>query len=350
MKLSGLWRSTMSRLGFRKTIVLGMEHARAAEAERRRLLRRDLAPSPIPAGTYSRRESSLVNPAEIARDAAIRDVVRTYRAADATQRESMRDSISKDEIYELFTFARRAAVFGMRGRDRTWIEDGLAAVAMMDAARMDPRDLGLALGPLRYAAARTGAGSRPMFDAAAGLASAYVRDAFRVFTDDDEDVGLDAWMLEEIPTGFIEVGDDDGEYEPTHDLTSAIIAIADVLDADRYAVSGVTIKDMLPDVWIKGSAALLEEARGGASVHAGAAKGLLLFLVETRDAAAAEALRAAAARQTDPPMIGIARGDLFCLLTARVFVAESEDDKIDETPQTLQRFVAPIEHILDGVL
>ena len=332
-----------------RTLVLGQQLAQADAMEQQRLSRRDLPPSPMPMESYADREHNLVNPKPVPLDESIRRVVQRYRASDATVRGSMRDSISMDEIYTLFTFAQRAAVFGMRDHDPSWIEDGLGAVAMMDLERMDPRDQGYAVAVLQHAATRAGANVPLLFESAAALAQPEIAGNLRAFLSADAKTkALTSWLLEEVPTGFIGRGLD--HYAPTHDLKRGIIGIAEAIDADRYAVSSVSIAETLPDVWIAESTSLLKKARGGAMLDTTTSTGLMVFLVELPDASAANALRAGAERHEPTPeraMVGVSRGPLFSLIVASVSM---EGETIDETPQTLQRFVAPLERVLDAIL
>jgi hypothetical protein len=114
-----------------------------------------------------------------------------------------------------------------------------------------------------------------------------------------------------------------------------------MLDADgRHEVSGVTIGQTLPPVWIHDSEKLLKKARGGASIHSGLYEGVMVFLVEAADATAAATLHERVSRQMVLPnrvMASVARGELFCLMIA-------------DAPESLDRFVAPVTEILDTTL
>ena len=323
----------MVRARRRRPLVLGVELAHAEAVEAQRLARGTSAPSPMPKEQYVRRHHNHADPQPIALDHAIRELVTRYGASDADTRTAMRDSITIDEIYTLVAYAKRAAVFGMRDRDPSWIESGLTAVAMLEGARMDMRDVPMTLAYLHHASVRAGADTARLFAQAAELADAEVAAQLRAFPGRNDTNLAKHWGASEIQTGFI--GHGGARWAPTRDLQQAILRIAAVVDADgRYEVSGVEIAGTLPFAWFPDSTRLLRKARGGATFDTSLMDGLLGFLVEMPDAEGAAALEQASTGNAKG--IGFARGNLFCFLKAS-----------SETPQALQRFVAPIAEILD---
>lgn len=316
-----------------RPIILGTELARAHAVETQRLARGTSGPSPMPKEEYARTHCNLVDPQLIELDRAIRELVVRYGTSDAASRASMRDSITADEIYTLAAFAKRAAAFGMRDRDPSWIESGLTAVAMFDSARMDIRDVPVTLAFLHHASGRAGAATARMFARAAELADDEVANQLRTFPGRSDTDLVKHWCAMETPTGFINHGGK--RWTPTRDLQQAILRIAAVVDADdRYQVSAVEIADTLPIEWRPEPTKLLRKARAGATFTTSMLDGLTGFLAEMPDAEGAAALQQAASDAKRS--IGIARGNLFCLLIAA-----------DETPQALRRFVTPITEILD---
>jgi hypothetical protein len=317
----------------RRPIILGMEQARADAVEAQRLARGTSAASPMPKEEYAPRHHNHANPQPVALDHAIRELVVRYGASDAVSRTSIRDSITGDEIYTLVAYAKRAAAFGMRDRDPSWIESGLTAVAMLEGARMDMRDVPMTLAFLHHASGRAGADTASIFAQAAELADGDVAAQLRAYPDRNDTDLMKHWGAIETPTGFIGHGGE--RWAPTRDLQQAILRIAAVVDADgRYEVSGVEIAGTLPFAWFTESTRLLRNARGGATFQTSLMNGLMGFLVEMPGAEEAAALQHASLGGTKS--IGFARGNLFCFLKAA-----------DETPQALQRFVAPIAEVLD---
>lgn len=65
---------------------------------------------------FARRELSMLDPAPAALDDEIRAMTRAYATADAERpRAAMRDALSMDELYLLFSFGMRQCVFALRG-------------------------------------------------------------------------------------------------------------------------------------------------------------------------------------------------------------------------------------------
>lgn len=314
----------------RRPAAPGGEYAGGLQVEGPPVARGPSESSSLPQGQYSQGHHNLADPRPIPFDDALRELVTRYGTSDDAARASMRDSLSTDDMYTLATFSKRAAAFGMRDRDPSWIESGLTAVAMFDATRMDPRDVQMTLSSLHHAA---GADAAPLFAKAAELAPGQVAADLRAFAG-RKDTGLvEHWGTSETPTGFIGHGGE--RWAPTRDLQGAILRIAAVVDADgREQVSGVEIADTPPLAFFPESARLLRKARATATFHTSVMNGLMGFLVEMPDADGAAAMQKAASSGTRS--IGFARGNLFCFLLSS-----------DETPQSLQRFAAPISEILD---
>lgn len=98
-------------------------------------------------------------------DRAIDSVCAKFASGDANQRATMTHGATGDDLYELLVFARRASVFALREREETWIRYGLTAVAMVDAARIDPRDIPLTLSLVHHASERLQLQTVALFDA-----------------------------------------------------------------------------------------------------------------------------------------------------------------------------------------
>lgn len=299
------------------------------------------APFVMPKETYTPGDSSLVNPKPKALDHELRKAVARYRATDSdAARQAIRDALSGYDLDTLDTFARRAAVFGMRDRDPGWLEGGLTAVTMFSYDRVEDGDILPPVARLHYASERIGANTARMFRDIAPLAEPRIAEMVGRFPRRD-DLGPERWLFMEIPTGFL--ARDIHPYAPTVDLPKAIVRLAAVVEADgKYPVTHVAVAAAPPPGIITGVGTALLSARGGAMVDTPGRNGLTLYLLEMPDAAAAAAMQEAATQRPvtrSMPLAGVARGKLFCLIVAR--------GETDETPATLQRFVAPVTEILD---
>ena len=309
-------------------VILGAQLARAAAADAEH--RRQFAgPSPMPAGVYD--DLTLIDPRPLPLDDDLRRLCNDFKARPA----GLRNALTMDDFYLLMHFARRAAVFALRGKSPQWIEDGLTAVAIADDARVDLRDLFIPLSLLHHAALRIGADANALFDRAAALATRNVGQAIRGFgrrTEHDRDIRL-SWGHDEIVTsngvGFIE-RDFHQTYRPTRDLVALALAIRERLERDAYRVESVTIATSLPPVWFKSpkAAALLAGANGTVSIHArhrsDGAQIVMAWIVELDSPRTAEELASLAAKAAsdDVALVTATDGSVLTLLVGRSYIAE----------------------------
>ena len=302
-----------------------------------------LASSPLPDKDYGIRGFNIVNPSPVPLDRTIREVVHNYQRSGPETRAAIRASLDNMDPFTLRDFAMRAAVFAIRERKRDWIADGLAAYAMNNDAD-NAHLFRYALALHHHAARRIGVDPGPLFEKAADAAQPGVATVIRRFADmDDSRKSIDKFFMEELPTGFIWRGND--PFTPKHDLIRAIIDIAAILDRDRYDAVGVSIRTSFPETWVHGAEAELRTGRGVASVQT--EQSLNVYLVEVVDDRTAASLLHAWQKESVTaarPTLGIARGNLFCL------VISMDPDEMHETPHTLQRFAAQLEGVLDAAL
>jgi hypothetical protein len=343
-------------------VVLGAELARAEAAEARRTIA-EPGESPMPAGEYDawRGHHDLTDPARIPLDAALAQLARRYAASDAGGRAALRGAIRMDEFYRLLAFARRAAVFAIREGDAGGVRDALAAVAMIEAERVDFRDVLMAVSLLHHAAGRVGADGDALLREAAALAEPGTAELLARFADraPEEKHVRSAFGYAEVRSpggpGFVAWGF--RPYAPVHDLGSIASDLAALLAADDYLPS-VLLADNLPDHWLQPGGAALSDAlaavRAGASVSGSLrpqmhprheAQQLTVFLVETADDGAARTLLELAENGAprDHALVSAAEGPVFCLVIARSFM---EGVEAYETQARLARFAPRITEIL----
>jgi hypothetical protein len=317
-------------------VVIGWQLAEARECDRR-IRERATRPSPMPAGEYSRSEQSLIDPREVPYDAALHELVQRYIAADETARTAMLDAMSTDDFYDLWTLARREAVFAMRGRSPERLVSAMNAIAIVDSTRIDYRDVLVALPLLDYVARKTGADPDPMLLAASVIAVPEMRSMIENFVKAPaKNKSLESAGMVDVQTGFVSLMID--RYHPTHDLIGAGIAVHRLLDQDHYAGSSVTAADNPPAVWFDGAERELRRIRGGVAVHGDRDgqldQNLMIFIAEAEDAEAAETLRQAALRKDNGrPKICFTRGSIVCLMIGS---------------EPLERFEAPIAALLQS--
>ncbi len=349
----------------KETYVIGEQYAKAIAVEQQRQQNPSVGKSPMPATRYdsSQGEESLINPAKNSLDSELVSLCQRFAKSDATTRAEMRSSISMDELYTLLNFGNRAAVFAMREKSVDWIKNGLTAIAMMEANRMDARDIFMPLSLLYYSAKRIGANPDQLLRDTSKLSEPDVATILTGYVERPAQ-GKDlrtAWGYEEVQTGdgvgFI--GWRNKKYQPTVDLKKVVIDIAELVAKDKYQPSLVQVAAELPPVWLRPKenpsvTFVLEKVRAGASISAGLrpnedpsykSQMLSIFLVEMPDEAAAKELQEISikTRPAGYSMLGLVNGKFFCLVIGRSF---QHGVPSFETPESLRRFAPGITEIL----
>jgi hypothetical protein len=344
-------------------VVIGQEIADAYEAERKRMEAGKHGTSPIPEATYDfwRGELRLTDPSRLPLHSQIAAVCRSFAQLDAGSRNDMRGSISLDEFYTLLTFSRRAAVFAMR-EGRSDLIDGLTALAMIEAQRVDYRDILVALSLLHHAGVRAGEDPKSVFGGAAALAEPEVSklmEGFAARRPADRDL-RDAWGFDEVETergvGLMRWGF--RRHQSTHDFKRIALELAALLEADRYQPDDPEVATELPTFWFRGvSDPSLDETlraiRAGATIRgqlrpevdpSSTSQQLTIFLAELPDQRLAGKLLEMSRQPSEGFWrVGVAEGRLFSLTVARSFVQGVE---AYETSESLGRFGSGIARIL----
>jgi len=308
---------------------------------------------------FWRGETSLIDPRPSPADDEVRQVARAFAAAGASRRAEMRDDMSMNDFYSLLTFARRASVFAMRSSDPQWIVDALHGIAIIDAHRIDERDIPLTLSVVHHAAVRIGMETAKKFEAAALLAEKKPAELIRSFVRGDEqykDIRR-SWGHDEIVTtaGAGIISREFSPYNPTGDMATMAVSIAHIVRGDHYEPGSVAIASKLPSVWFRtddetGLQALLRHVRAGLTVHGRLRpeqrplqemQTLMIFVIELEDASTAEQLLRIAA--SHPPReegrIAIREQELFCMVIGEAVMGEAAPF---ETGESLERFRAPL--------
>lgn len=309
---------------------------------------------------FWRGETSLIDPRPSAADDEVRRVARAFASAGSAARAEMRDEMSMNDFYSLLTFARRASVFAMRSNDVQWIVDALYSIAIIDAHRIDVRDIPLTLSVVHHAAERIGIDTKKKFEAAASLAEKKPAELIRSFVRGDEKYKdlRRSWGHDEIVTsaGVGIISREFSPYQPTGDMATMAVAIAHMIRDDHYEPSSVAIASKLPSVWFRtddetGLQALLRHVRAGLTVQGRLRPDqrplqelhtLMIFVIELEDVSFAEQLMRIAA--SHPPReerrLTIRERALFCMA-----IAESAADRYEST---LERFRPLLTKIFSG--
>lgn len=327
-----LWYALPRRRG---VVVLGTGLAEAHEAERLRLAAGPAHPSPLAGKRYDpwAGEMRLSKIGRLPLDGEIARLAGSYREMDTVARRAFRLSLSLDDLYTLLWFAKRMAVFALRGGPD--LPDGLAAVSMIEPQRIDYRDLPWSLAGLEHASQRTSSDTTAAFMSAASLAETTVAEEIRrVANRRWRHMKLcDACMYAEVDTpdgiGLTEWWG--GRYDPTIDVTAIALDIADDIERLGFQPQDPWLGADLPSVWLEDSqtvrkalksvravasmhADLRSDLDPGHSLHGAPGQGAMAWVLELRDDVSSSALAAAI---RGPERRGVAVGPLFGLVVAR---------------------------------
>ncbi len=306
---------------------------------------------------------SLIDPQPVPADGEVRHVARTFASSDSRRRAELRDDLSMNDFYALLTFAQRASVFAMRSNDPAWVIEALHAVAIVDAGRIDERDIPLTLSIVHHAAERIGMDTRKHFESAASLAEKRPAELFRSFVRGEEkykDI-RSSWGHDEIVTshGIGIITREFSPYKPSRDMAALAVKVAMLTRGDQYVPASVAIASKLPPIWFRthdetGLLGLLRHVRAGFTVQAmllptlrpvHEMQTLFVFVVETEEAGTADQLLRITA--THPPReetrIAVREGELFCMLIQHAVWDEAAPY---ENAETLARFREPISALL----
>jgi hypothetical protein len=348
--------------------VIGQEvaDARAAEAEHRE--RHGDPVSPLQGATYQgeRGEYDLLRFVESDTDTTIAAFTRRFEEGSDGQRKQLRVMMTDRDFYTLICFARRFAVVTLRANDFEAARLAMVALAVIDSARVDPRDILWAAAIARHAMHRVNqtAEAARSITAAAKLAEPGTAKLLRRFrTADDHDLQTD-WKMMDVRTsgfiGFVEIGD--RKNTGSLDLLGASLRLMDVVSRDKYLADGPTVGDDISPNWFPRNCgpeieSLLRRSPGIVSFHADLRPEhqrpeatpfdhlFLAFVIEmatTADSGRFENLWREAARTFATLVV---RHDRMVLLV----IAQSSVEGLApvESDQTLERFDAPSRQILN---
>jgi hypothetical protein len=331
-----------------------------------RVVRPPQNPSPMPDMKYDfwRGEGSLVNPSENALDIALQQLARRFTSEDEATRATLRSGVHLREFYTLLTFGARAAVFAMRQRSVSWVTDGLAALAMIEASRMSPRDILRSLSLLYHAALKLEVDPHTLFKEAALLSSPKMAEILLSHGGRYSELKRlkSVWGCTEVETenGVGIIGWGGRKYNPTIDFASIVIKIATLFEADQYQSKSIILAKNLPAIWLSteedhSAKELLKRTRAGASVSVTPRpqnpfkhrdQDLTIFLVEVENEQTADALLGCSRKCTKPAMFALAEGRLFCLVIQIASSASGYPSVPFETSESLARFSNGILEIL----
>ena len=254
-----------------RPVVLGAELAAAHEAEKTRLSSRKTGPSPLLGKAYDveRGDYDLSRVVQLPLDVDIEGLTKRFQSLDLEEKRSLMQSLSLEDNYTLISFAKRMAVRCLNQSSPELCGLGLMSLAMIDEARVDPRDVSWAAGLLNYVIGRWPDRALILFQRASAAATVGMQKLFETARQST----LEDWGYREIKTdsgvGLVESGW--APYAPTLDLANLAALVGDHVIADRY-VATVKVATELPSVWFEPNKRekaekTLQRALGVASLH-----------------------------------------------------------------------------------
>jgi hypothetical protein len=234
-------------------VELGTQMAQASAAQRRHEKTHGAPSSPLADLRYSSIENRLWRWVDSPIDSRIEAVVTEFATLGEAERNSMRDSLSMDDFYTLFTFARRRALAVLRGSEAGQIETAFVSIAMIDLERVDWRDLIVANSLLCYAGERIGAPvadlvSRTIQFAEPKTAEALVRQR-TTRIDLAQSCGYREVRTSE-GVALFETGYE--HFSPQADLERIAFESAVVLENNGYEIEDISLASDLPLTWLDG--------------------------------------------------------------------------------------------------
>lgn len=346
----------------RDPIVLGSQMANARAVEEAHRESRPGVPSPLAGVRYDRSagEGDLTRFVESPKDDDIRSLVEAWHRSGVENFAMVRDSLAMEDFYTLLTFAQRVTLRAIRSNDAGWAIAGARALPAVDRARVDWRDLSWAAALVAFALRFTGNDVAAVLGEVASVAAAETQETILGFAAEPP-TSLTEWGFEIVETrdGTVLARTNYERYEPTSDLVSIALAVADALSDDEYQVDSITIASGLPEVWLRGphhDRAIAATSRMQACVSVDAsprsASGarmanhmFLVFMAEMQSSEDADTVALAArTNDRDGASLGLSLGAICCIAIARSVVVGIEPI---EDLHSIERFASAFTAALD---
>jgi hypothetical protein len=342
-------------------VELGTQMAQASAAQRRHEKTHGAPSSPLADLRYSSIENRLWRWVDSPIDSRIEAVVTEFATLGEAERNSMRDSLSMDDFYTLFTFARRRALAVLRGSEAGQIETAFVSIAMIDLERVDWRDLIVANSLLCYAGERIGAPvadlvSRTIQFAEPKTAEALVRQR-TTRIDLAQSCGYREVRTSE-GVALFETGYE--HFSPQADLERIAFESAVVLENNGYEIEDISLASDLPLTWLDGDdgsaiAKVVRSLSGCVAIHGvpradpapkTSGQSLLVFLGEAaseRDACeiATAAENASSSQRTE---LGLASRRICAVIIQHSWMADTPPM---EDAHSLERLRGVFERLLN---
>jgi hypothetical protein len=287
----------------------------------------------------------------------------TFSSVDESTRSLWRSGVRHTVIDTLLEFSMRSAALAVAYGEVSRISAGLTAVAMIDLAQVDPRDVTYAFGLIYFAAEVIGCGAVGCFQAAAKLTDPssaarileYAESPLRI-----KEIGNAGFATVQTKRGVAVVRKEFKPYAPRVHLDAVAVEIAELIHMDKY-LPRISLATRLPPIWLSSVddeklSSVLQNVRAGVTIYGTlrgtedkypSEQGFTIFVVEVGDPSDTITLlkisEAKANGLADLAILGKGAGTLFSLVVSRSIVLGKASL---ETCESLGRFSDGLEVIL----
>ena len=342
-------------------VELGTQMAQASAAQRRHEETHGALNSPLADLRYSSVEHRLWRWVDSPIDGRIEPLVTDFSVLAEAERDSVRHSLTMDDFYTLFAFARRRALAVLRGSEAGQIEPAFVSIAMIDSERVDWRDLLMTNSLVCYAGERIGAPVADLVSRTIQLAEPKTAEALMSQRTTRIDLAQTC--------GYREVGTSEGvalfdtEYEhfsPQADLEGIAFESAVALEDNGYEIDGISLGSDLPLTWLDGrdGSAIAKMARslsGCVAIHgvpradpapSSSGQSIRVFLGEAASESDARQIAAAAenASSSQRTELGVASRRICAVIIQHSWMA---DTLPMEDAHSLERLRGVFERLLN---
>lgn len=346
----------------KNTVVLGQELADADQKEQDRLESENYSDSPFPDFNYSKwkGEESLINPQVNKLDSFIVQLTNKYIETNESERKDIRNSLSQDDIYTIFTFCKRAVIFGLRENgNKAFIENSLNSLSMVDPERCDYRDALVSMAFANHGIQKSTLNRSELYNKAAKFANPKMAElligfeARKVEDQSIENMAGYTEILTESGIGFVQFGY--GKFQPKVNLSAIGFKISEFIENEKYQSASISVGESLPLIWVDREdnselKEILNRSLGTVSVRAYPKEELcadwisqmfLLYLIECKTPTDANRIVEIAnqSESKNHSKILLNEEELFCILITRSTTVGVDDF---ENAESIQRFKEPL--------
>jgi hypothetical protein len=259
------------------TVVLGLQVAAASEAEREHRAAHPDTVSPLRGVVYGwdAGECSLFELRPARADNAVHAVASEFEAASEETRIGMSAAMTTDDFTTITAFAKRQSAAYLQSKDLDDLAVALSALSMIDAKRIDSRDVAWAAAYIRLVATSSAIGGEAaddLFRVSASRADGETGSILLSFLGRSRQEIERGWLMRVVKRSgsraIVQSGQ--GPYAPTMDLLGAATQLSSVFVADGYRAGDPTVGETVGFRWLDqspGAQAILE--RSVASVGLG---------------------------------------------------------------------------------